>query len=43
MEDLSNLCLEVVFLEYHMSALLQNTEHFNSNSAENHNSSWQAE
>ena len=25
-----------------MSVLLQNFEHFNSNSAKNHNSSWQA-
>ena len=37
-----NLCLKVVFPEYQMFVLLQNIEHFNSNSARNHNSSWQA-
>ena len=40
-EDRSNLCLKVVFPEYQMFVLLQNIEHFNSNSAKNHNSSRQ--
>ena len=41
-EDWSNLCLKVVFPEYQMFVLVQNIERINSNSAKNHNSSWQA-
>ena len=33
---------QVVFPENEMFVLLQNIEHFNSNSAKNHSSSWQA-
>ena len=40
-EDCSNLCLKVVFPKYQVFVLLQNIERINSNSAKNHNSSWQ--